>query len=123
MLSCFVGLFCACMPALRKCLAKLFPSCFSSTQQNSNYNDYSNTPNGRLSSNKLGGERSKTRSGLNFSGITKTVDTNFTITRLEDDEQELVDMQRHGPKTAPSNWSVGGGSDKSDGETRIGRAA
>lgn len=84
------------MPALRKCLAIVFPSCFSSSAQNSQYNNYSDTPN-RLSSNT----RLKTRSGLgtalqSFGGITKTVDTNFSVTRVEDDEQELVDGRRGG---------------------------
>ncbi|KAJ4292717.1 hypothetical protein N0V90_009380 [Kalmusia sp. IMI 367209] len=126
-LSCFVGIFCACMPALRRCLATFFPSCFSSTQQNSNYNEYSGqTPNARLSSNKLqSGGKSKTRSGLgsalqSFGGITKTVDTNFTVTKVEDDEQELVEMGRR-TQRAPSNWSVGDGSDKSDSERVVRR--
>lgn len=51
-----------------------------------------------------------------FGGITKTVDTNLTVTRVEDDEQELVHMQNKPGARAPSDWSVGEGSDKSDGE-------
>ncbi|KAJ4358363.1 uncharacterized protein N0V89_002945 [Didymosphaeria variabile] len=125
-LACFVGIFCACMPALRKCLAFIFPSCFSSTQQNSNYKDYSGTPNARLSTNKVESKRSKSRSGLgsalqSFGGITKTVDTNFTVTRVEDDEQELVHMKTKSGARAPSHWSLGEGSDKSDSERQMRR--
>jgi hypothetical protein len=111
------------MPALRKCLASIFPSCFSSTQQNSNYNEYSGTPNARTPTSK----RSKARSGLgsalqSFGGITKTVDTDLTVTRVEDDEQELVHMQGKNGSRAQSHWSLGEGSDKSDGERRTRRA-
>ncbi|KAF1971667.1 hypothetical protein BU23DRAFT_646183 [Bimuria novae-zelandiae CBS 107.79] len=120
-LSCFVGIFCACMPSFRKCFATVFPSCFSSTLQNSNYKDYSGTPNARVSSNQLGQNRSRSRSGLgsalqSFGGITKTVDTNLTVTRIEEDEQELVDMKNSNGEKAPSNWSAGDVTDKSDGE-------
>ncbi|KAL5416318.1 hypothetical protein PMIN03_002122 [Paraphaeosphaeria minitans] len=91
-LSCFVGIFCACMPVLRRCLAFTFPSCFSSSVQTSSHdNDHPDTPNARASSSKRSTARSALGSALqSFGGITKTVDTNFTVSRVEDDEQELV---------------------------------
>lgn len=126
-LSCFVGIFCACMPSFRKCLATFLPKCFSSTPQNSNYRDYSGPPNARVLVNNQAHSHAKSRSGLgsafqSFGGITKTVDTNFTITQMEDDEQELVEMKIKTIARDPSNWSVGNGSDKNDSEIQTYRS-
>ncbi|XP_014560945.1 hypothetical protein COCVIDRAFT_33953 [Bipolaris victoriae FI3] len=43
-LEAFVGVFCVCMPALRRFLTLIFPRCFASTQQNSRYNLYEDGP-------------------------------------------------------------------------------
>ncbi|KAF2023028.1 hypothetical protein EK21DRAFT_105511 [Setomelanomma holmii] len=43
-LEAFVGIFCICMPALRRVLSRLFPRCFGTTQSSSKYEAY-NTPN------------------------------------------------------------------------------
>ncbi|CAI6332381.1 unnamed protein product [Periconia digitata] len=108
-LVCFVGIFCCCMPALRRLLAKLFPTCFLSTRQDSKYSPYNDehTPNARLSSNPLSNGRKSQRAGLGsalgFGGITKTIDTKVTMTGAEDDEQELVDMGKKG------GWGNSGG--------------
>lgn len=120
-LACFVGIFCACMPALRRCLAKLFPNCFLSTKQDSKYSPYNDdhTPNARLSSNPLASSGRKPRSGIKgamgFGGITKTVDTNITtVGRGEEDEQELVNMGRKGWANGGGAWEGGAKSDRSD---------
>ncbi|EUC43766.1 hypothetical protein COCMIDRAFT_6859 [Bipolaris oryzae ATCC 44560] len=39
-LEAYVGIFCVCMPALRRFLSHMFPRCFASTPQNSRYNLY-----------------------------------------------------------------------------------
>ncbi|ENI07151.1 hypothetical protein COCC4DRAFT_70612 [Bipolaris maydis ATCC 48331] len=43
-LEAFVGIFCICMPALRRFLILTFPRFFASTQQNSRYNLYEDGP-------------------------------------------------------------------------------
>jgi hypothetical protein len=113
-LSCFVGLFCACMPAMRRLLATIFPNCFASTQNNSNYKKYDHTPNARISSNPLSSRKASRvglGSGRQFGGITKTVDT--TVVRM-DDEMELVNAKEH--RGVDTNWSQGGTSVNSDGK-------
>ncbi|KAF1948860.1 hypothetical protein CC80DRAFT_485537 [Byssothecium circinans] len=111
-LSCFVGIFCACMPSLRRCLAKLFPSCFLSTQKDSKYSPYddngNNTPNARVSANH--GSKASRSKALMFGGITKTVDTRVTRAGDEDDEQELVVIGR-----GKEGWGGDGGSERSGG--------
>lgn len=101
---------------MRRLLAKVFPNCFASSNNNSKYNKYDNTPNARISSGKIPSGRKASRSGIgsalnSFGGITKTVDT--TVTRIEDDELELVHV-RNKDRIAQSNWSTGNGSEKSE---------
>jgi hypothetical protein len=86
------------MPSFRKCLAVLLPSYFSSAHQNSSY---SRTHSARASFNKLG-SRSRSGTGASMGGIRKTVDTNFTVATVEDDEHELFDTKRNTVTGAPS---------------------
>ena len=97
------------MPAFRKCLGALFPSWFSTSKNNSGY---SNTPSENRSGFKSFSGRDGTRQGLG--GIRKTVDTDFTVTRVEDDEQELVDMKCGNLARPSSRRSMGERSDGSD---------
>lgn len=90
----YSGIFCVCMPALRRWLANMFPKCFGSTQTNSKYEHY-DTPN---TPNKLSNGRSKnSKASISFgratfggTGITKTMDTRVESRSGEDDEIELV---------------------------------
>jgi hypothetical protein len=97
-LEAFVGIFCVCMPALRRFLAALFPRCFGSTQNNSKYEHYDtpNTPN-RLAGSGSGmnskgyGGGSKASYGK---GITKTSETTVESRMGEDDEIQLVEFEQ-----------------------------
>lgn len=95
-LEAFVGIFCVCMPALRRFLAAAFPRCFGSTQNNSKYDNFDtpNTPN-RLSNNMLSGNKGskapKASYGAYGSGITKTMETTV---ETEEDEVQLVELER-----------------------------
>jgi hypothetical protein len=93
-LEAFVGIFCICMPALRRFLANVFPKCFGSTQTDSKYRNYdeAGTPN------KVSNGRAKTsKTSISFgkafgsSGITKTTETTVE-SRREDDEVMLVEL-------------------------------
>ena len=110
-LEAFVGIFCICMPALRRFLARIFPTCFASTQSDSRYRHYDDAENddaGAQTPNKLSDCRKKGSSGkpsLNSwkkfgvsgldTGITKTMETRVESRNdggEEDDEVMLVDV-------------------------------
>ncbi|PVI04707.1 hypothetical protein DM02DRAFT_555946 [Periconia macrospinosa] len=120
-LACFVGIFCACMPSLRRLLARLFPNCFLSTKKDSKYSPYNDehTPNARLSTNPRKPSKAGLSTIMGFGGITKTIDTQVTMAgRGEEDEQELVNMgKKAGWVSSTSAWDpmpTSGTSGKSD---------
>lgn len=93
-LEAFVGIFCVCMPSLRRFLAHVFPSCFQSTQTGSKkYEQYSHDPN-----KPSYGTRKASKASISFgamklgSGITKTTETTVESRKGEEDEIELVGM-------------------------------
>ncbi|KAF2709866.1 hypothetical protein K504DRAFT_429933 [Pleomassaria siparia CBS 279.74] len=91
-LEVFTGIFCVCMPALRRFLANVLPRYFCSTQTDSKYEHYNtpNTPN-RLARRNTGNVGSKASYGRK--GITKTSETRVESS-TGDDEIQLMDMQR-----------------------------
>ncbi|KAF2445758.1 hypothetical protein P171DRAFT_520501 [Karstenula rhodostoma CBS 690.94] len=99
-----VGIICICMPMFRRFFGHMFPRCFGSSQDDSNFKYDDGTPNARISSGKRSTPKNK-RSTLNGSlfetQITKTVDTRVTSTQL-DDEVRLVELQDNGKHPAPS---------------------
>jgi hypothetical protein len=111
-LEAFVGIFCVCMPALRRFLAALFPRCFGSTQNNSNYEHY-DTPNRKAgSSGYAGGSKHSAGFGSKASyggrGIVKTSETTVVSRMGDDDEIQLVEFEQ-GKKTGTEGSD--GGSD------------
>jgi hypothetical protein len=93
-LEAFTGIFCVCMPALRRLLAYVSPYCFGTTKNDSKYEQY-NTPN-KVSNGMPRNSRAGMRSGISGgknSGITKTIDTQIETRVKEDDEIELVQFQ------------------------------
>lgn len=95
-----VGIICICMPAFRRLLAHLIPKCFNSTQ-NEYYKD--DTPNARLPSERRSGRKKSTLSGSLFDAtIVKTIDTKVEARSREDDEVQLVELQKNGKKFAGS---------------------
>ncbi|KAF1831964.1 hypothetical protein BDW02DRAFT_504140 [Decorospora gaudefroyi] len=95
-LEAFLGIFCICMPALRRFLARSFPRCFGSTQQNSD-SGAADTPN------KLAPRPKNSKSSVSFgktfagsSGITKTMETRVESRVGEEDEVMLVEMEGRG---------------------------
>jgi hypothetical protein len=94
-LEAFVGIFCICMPALRRFLANVFPKCFGSTQTDSKYRNYdeADTPN-KLSNGRPKNSKASISFGKAFgsSGITKTTETRVESRAGEDDEVMLVEM-------------------------------
>jgi hypothetical protein len=107
----FVGIFCICMPALRKFLASAFPRCFASTQNNSKYEHYDtpNTPN-KLSTGRAKNSKNS-KASLSFglttfggTGITKTTETRVESRAGSDDEIHLVDADRE--RHQKNNWAV-----------------
>ncbi|KAF2790229.1 hypothetical protein K505DRAFT_377667 [Melanomma pulvis-pyrius CBS 109.77] len=111
-LEAFVGIFCVCMPALRRFLAAIFPRCFGSTQNNSKYEHYDtpNTPN-RLSSGKITGSKNS-KASFGGKGITKTLETTIESRIGEDDEIQLVELEQ-GKKSGWTSTASDGGSDRS----------
>lgn len=113
-LEAFVGIFCVCMPALRRFLAALFPRCFGSTQNNSKYEHY-DTPN---TPNRLAGSKASAGFGSKASyagkGIVKTSETTVESRIGEDDEIQLVEFEQQGKK---AGWT-----ELSDGESESSRA-
>ncbi|KAH7402899.1 hypothetical protein BKA66DRAFT_507745 [Pyrenochaeta sp. MPI-SDFR-AT-0127] len=119
-LEAFVGIFCVCMPALRRFLANLFPRCFGITQTGSKYEPYDvpDFPN-KLSRGLPKNSAVKfTLDGTTFdgSGIIKTTETRVESRRGEDDEIQLVELDiggsmKEGWATAESD--VDATSDKS----------
>ena len=107
-LEAFVGIFCVCMPALRRFLARLIPTCFGSTQGSSRYANYNDM--GAETPNKLSdGARKSSKPSLNSwrkfgvdTGITKTLETHVESTKYgkEEDEVMLVEMGRGTPAAA-----------------------
>jgi ribosomal protein L11 methylase PrmA len=95
-LEAFVGIFCICMPALRRFLANVLPKCFGSTQTDSKYRNYdeAGTPN-KLSSGRPKNSKGSISFGKAFgsTGITKTTETTVE-SRREDDEVMLVELER-----------------------------
>lgn len=105
-----VGVICICMPSFRRFLATLIPKCFGTTQNDSNYNKYDDTPNARQSTGKRSNPKFKksTLGGSLFdTNITKTVDTRVESAG-SDDEVQLVDLQKNGRSVAPSMGSAEG---------------
>jgi hypothetical protein len=94
-LEAFVGIFCVCMPSLRRFLAHVFPSCFQSTQTGSKkYEQYSNDPNKPSYGTRKASKASISFGGLKMgSGITKTTQTTVESRKGEEDEIELVGME------------------------------
>jgi hypothetical protein len=97
-LEAFVGIFCICMPALRRFLANIFPRCFDSTQTDSKYRNHDHqagTPN-RLSSGRPKNSKASIGFGGRFgtsSGITKTTETRIESRSGEEDEVQLVGLR------------------------------
>lgn len=111
----FAGIFCVCMPALRRFLAIILPSCFGTTQQNSKYEPYNdrNTPN-KLSNGKASLPKNSKTSWAGR-GITKTLETTVETNAIrEDDEVQLVEFGRS--KIGP--WNATAVSDKSSDRSR-----
>ncbi|KAF2851925.1 hypothetical protein T440DRAFT_447354 [Plenodomus tracheiphilus IPT5] len=119
-LEAFVGIFCVCMPALRRFLAGVFPRCFGSTQTDSKYEHY-DTPN---APNRLANSRSKNSKGnasfglstFGGTGITKTMETKVESRNEEEDEVELVELG--GASSSKEGWS----SRRSEGDAESGRS-
>ncbi|KAH3928735.1 hypothetical protein HBH98_107900 [Parastagonospora nodorum] len=85
-LEAFVGIFCICMPAMRRFLRCVAPDYFGSTKEDSRYKQHENT-------NIVWAtipSRSRLRPNLTGSGITKTVDTQVESQSNDDDEIEFV---------------------------------
>jgi hypothetical protein len=95
-LEAFVGIFCVCMPALRRFLTNVFPRCFQSTQLDSNkYEQYDLDPNKVSDGTRKASKASVSFGGLRLgSGITKTTETRVESQKGEEDEIELVGMER-----------------------------
>ncbi|KAH7112486.1 hypothetical protein B0J11DRAFT_185921 [Dendryphion nanum] len=112
-LEAFVGIFCVCMPALRRFLAIVFPRCFGSTQSNSKYEHYDtpNTPNKLSSGRATGPKNSKVSFG--GKGITKTMETHVESRMGDDDEIQLVELGEQGKKERWASNASDGASDKS----------
>jgi hypothetical protein len=107
-LEAFVGIFCVCMPALRRCFATLFPQCFGSTQTDSKYEKY-DTPN-KLSNGKQKTSKGGTsfgRSTFSGSGIRKTTETTVESRTEEEDEIELVNLQSARETSMNEGWTRG----------------
>jgi hypothetical protein len=98
------------MPAWRRFLTAVFPRCFGTTQTNSKYEyDTPNTPN-KLSNGKVKNSKSSLsygRSTFGGTGITKTMETRVESRAGEDDEIQLVDMER--ARDMKDGWDHGGG--------------
>ena len=96
MLELNVGVFCVCMPAARKFLARRLPVCFGTVKSSNQVDD---TPQACIpKASGSGGKASISK----LSGITKSVDTWVQRTG-EDDEVELVQIEQNGRSTAPSS--------------------
>ncbi|KAF2728073.1 hypothetical protein EJ04DRAFT_569846 [Polyplosphaeria fusca] len=103
MLEVNVGIFCVCMPAFRRTLARILPRMFGSTKASSDqtppYKEFGDSPdNSDGSKPRKRAARSWGRSLLN-SGIEKTVDTKVETSRVDgespdEDEIHLVEMAR-----------------------------
>jgi hypothetical protein len=97
-LSCMMGIFCACMPALRRLSITIAPNCFASTEKDSKYNPYDATPNPRISGAHMSGGRKNHKGNSDFaplhdgSGITKTIETTI-VGKNNEDEVELVQLR------------------------------
>jgi hypothetical protein len=91
-LEAFTGIFCVCMPTLRRFLAHLSPYCFGTTKNDSQYEQY-NSPN-EVSDGVLRNARVRASVPVSNNSIVKTIDTTFETKMKEDDEIEL--MQLHG---------------------------
>lgn len=95
-----VGIICICMPTFRRFLAHFVPNCFASSQTDSNLKNYEDeTPNARASTKKSGrsGRKRSTMDGSLFNTtIMKTIDTRVTSLNKDDDEVQLVELQRNG---------------------------
>ncbi|USP81525.1 hypothetical protein yc1106_08799 [Curvularia clavata] len=109
-LEAFVSIFCVCMPALRRFLAIIFPSCFGSTQGSSryaNYNDMGPDLPNKVSDSARKNSKPSMNSWRKFgldTGITKTMETHIESRAYakEDDEVMLVEMGRGLPAVATS---------------------
>lgn len=107
-LEAFVGIFCICMPALRRFLSHIFPQCFGSTQSNSKYENYDtpSTPN-KLSGSKSKGSKASRSFGIatfGGTGITKTTETRVESSGGSDDEINLMDMNKDA--ASKIGWTV-----------------
>ena len=107
-----VGVFCVCMPAFRRFLAHTMPKCFGSTEDDSeSIRDAARTPSqlegsgAKKRSKKkstLPGSLFDTTGSLFETTITKTVDTRVESAKPDDDELQLVNMNRSGHSVAES---------------------
>jgi len=77
------------MPAMRRFLGYVAPVCFGSTKEDSNYERY-DKPNRFWAAVP---RSSRSRSGFDSTGITKTVDTQVESQSKGEDEVELVTLQ------------------------------
>jgi hypothetical protein len=95
-----VGIICVSMPAFRRFLAVIVPKCFGSTQNDSKpkFSD-DGVPNSRYPSKPTRRKKSSMNSSLFNTTIVKTVDMNTESRPRDDDEVNLVELQKSGAKT------------------------
>jgi hypothetical protein len=91
----------SCIPAFRRFLAHFIPSCFASSQGDSNYKHYEDgTPNAKVASSKKSARSGRKKSTLDGSlfntTIMKTVDTRVASVDKYDDEVQLVELRKNG---------------------------
>jgi hypothetical protein len=89
-----VGIMCACMPAMRVLLVRLFPKILGTSTNNSYHAKYGNNRSEDLGKSGLG--KSKKEGTGNASVINYT--TTFEVQHGDNDEEELVQMDNLGTK-------------------------
>jgi hypothetical protein len=95
-----VGIICVSMPAFRRFLAQLVPNCFGSTQNDSHAKvSDEGLPNARLSKKQTRPKKGTLNGSLFNTTIMKTVDTSMESRGRDDDEVNLVELQKSGVKT------------------------
>jgi hypothetical protein len=102
-----VGIICICMPAFRRFLAGVIPTCFESTQENLKDRNYPDrTPIARVLAGKMSGRKKSTFNNSLFeTGIMRTVDLTIESRAHQDDEVCLVELKKPGKSVAESTGS------------------
>lgn len=103
-----VGIICVSMPAFRRFLAILVPTCFGSTHNDSQPKlSDENVPNARYPSASSRPKKSTMSGSLFNSTIMKTVDIGMESRGREDDEVHLVELRKGGAKATARSLGEG----------------